>query len=188
MELCVVQLHLIANHSVTNGRERWSVPQVPLAHLNLVSLEREREREALERHKMTGFLPLASVLVFFTALKGASSIATTVEHVRHLKTTQPKEAWPKMVYQSVAFNSPPSVSLPQAHFVCSNEFITSPLRQFNARRFAWGTRQIAWYMASVEATVTWEARPDQRTWFRGRPHRTWKCSCPRVRVNLYVTL
>ena len=81
---------------------------VPLANLNLVSLERER-------HNMTRLLPIASVLVFFTALRGASSTATTVEHGRHLKTTQPKEAWPKMVYQSVAFNSPPSVSLPYTY-------------------------------------------------------------------------
>ena len=136
---------------------------------------------------MTRLLPIASVLVFFTAMRGASTTATTVEHVRHLKTTQPKEAWPKMVYQSVAFNSPPSVS-PHMHIyiLCSKQFITSLLRQFNVRRFAWGTRQTAWYMESVEATVTWEVRPDQRTWFRGRPHRTWKCSCPRVRMNLHV--
>ena len=69
-------------------------------------------RQAWNNQKMAGSPgPLASLLVLFTAMKGASSAETTVQYVKHLKTTQQKEAWPKMVYQSVSFNAPPSVCL-----------------------------------------------------------------------------
>ena len=64
-------------------------------------------RQAWNNQKMAG--SLASLLVLVTAMKGASSAETTVQYVKHLKTTQQKEAWPKMVYQSVSFNAPPSV-------------------------------------------------------------------------------
>ena len=72
----------------------------------------------MEQYKMAGFLePLAILLVLFTTMKGASSAETTVQYLKHLKTTQPKEAWPKMVYQSVSFNAPPSVSMLLRSFV-----------------------------------------------------------------------
>ena len=71
----------------------------------------------MEQYKMAGFLePLAILLVLFTTMKGASSAETTVQYLKHLKTTQPKEAWPKMVSQSVSFIAPPSVSMPVTQF------------------------------------------------------------------------
>ena len=92
-------------------------------------------RQAWNNQKMAG--SLASLLVLVTAMKGASSAETTVQYVKHLKTTQQKEAWPKMVYQSVSFNAPPSVC--QLCSFCSIELfieVSSLLRKLNVRRFA----------------------------------------------------